>query len=137
LIYPRNPWKEKWDFIIVIVLLITCVFTPLNLAFSWHKATNWSNYLNNIIDFFYLCDIIIIFNSAYYENDVDLVEDRKKISLNYLTGWFTIDILSIIPFDMVFKKSEFNKLARVARVGRLYKLVKLTKLIRILKVMKE
>ena len=58
-----------------------------------------------------------------------------------MKGWFPIDVLSIIPFDILFNQGDgggrYNNLARVARIGRLYKLVKLTKLIRILKVMKE
>jgi hypothetical protein len=33
LIYPLNPTKEKWDFAMTIVLLTTCVLTPLNIAF--------------------------------------------------------------------------------------------------------
>jgi hypothetical protein len=90
-----------------------------------------------IIDGFFLIDVFIIFNSALMDqNDVDLIEDRKKIAKSYLSGWFIVDILSIVPFELLFN-SSYNKLARVARVGRLYKLVKLTKLIRILKVMKD
>ena len=93
--------------------------------------------INYAIDLFYLIDIFVIFNTAIYSQDERLVESKKSIALNYLTGWFTIDLLSIIPFSMAFNQSRMNNLARVARVGRLYKLVKLTKLIRILKVMKD
>ena len=137
MIYPKNIWKERWDIIITIVLLVTCIVTPLNLGFSWHKHKMWTVWMNYTIDLFFFIDIIVIFNSAYYEDDIDLIEDRKTIACRYLSGWFTIDLLSIIPFDKLFSKSDFNKLARVARVGRLYKLVKLAKLVRILKVMKE
>ena len=82
-------------------------------------------------------DIIVIFNSAYYDEDFKIISDRKQINWNYITGWFFIDLLTIIPFDTIFEYSTYNKIARVARVGRLYKLVKLTKLFRFLKIMKE
>jgi hypothetical protein len=84
-------------------------------------------------------DIIIIFNSAYYDLDMNLIDDRKKIVKNYLKGWFAVDFLAIIPFDQVLAgfTSNVNGIVRIARVGRLYKLVKLTRLLRILKIMKE
>ena len=52
-------------------------------------------------------------------------------------GWLTVDVLSVIPFDLIFSASRFNNLVRVVRASRLYKLVKLAKLVRILKVMKD
>lgn len=94
-------------------------------------------FVNYVIDFFFLLDIIVSFNSAYYEREVDLIEDRKLIACHYLKTWFFIDVLSILPFDKIFTGSDYNKLARIARVGRFYKLVKLTKLVRIFKIMKE
>lgn len=67
-----------------------------------------------------------------------VIVDRKKIAKNYLTGWFTIDLLAIIPFDVIVQsQSDMSSMLRVARVGKLYKLVKLTKLIRVLKMVKE
>lgn len=56
---------------------------------------------------------------------------------SYLLGWFSLDILSIIPFDQLFQTGSFNRLARIARVGKLYKLVRMTKIARILKIVKE
>ena len=34
LIYPENKLKSLWDFIMTIVLLVSCVITPLDIAFS-------------------------------------------------------------------------------------------------------
>lgn len=67
------------------------------------------------------------------------VTDRKKIAKDYLTGWFTIDLLSIVPFDLMVKSQANNvtNLVRVARAGKMYRLVKLTRLIRLMKVLKE
>lgn len=93
--------------------------------------------MDTCVDILFGIDIIVIFNTAYYDLEVELIDDRKEIAKFYLSGWFTIDLLAIIPFDRIMNAADFNQLARVARVGRLYKLVKLTKLFRILKVMKE
>ena len=82
-------------------------------------------------------DIFVIFNSAYYDNDVDIIDNRKTIAYNYIQGWFIVDVLAIVPFDKLINANDYNQLARVARVGRLYKLVKLTRLFRMLKVVKQ
>ena len=81
----------------------------------------------------------MIFNSAYYDLNMDLVNDRKIIAITYLKGWFIVDLLAIIPFDNILTSinSDVNGIVRIARVGRLYKLVKLTRMLRILKIMKE
>ena len=54
--------------------------------------------VDNAIHLFAI-DIVVIFNSAYYEDEIDLIDNRKKIACKYMKGWFTIDVLSVIPFD--------------------------------------
>jgi hypothetical protein len=120
-----------------IVLLTTCILTPLNIAFSYQDTIPSFTYIDYVIDSLFFIDIMIIFNSAFYTEDYECIDNHKSIAANYLSGWLFVDILSIVPFDLILQYSDFNKLARVARVGRLYKLVKLTKLFRILKVVKE
>ena len=137
LIYPTNKRKEDWNLVMTFILILTCLFTPINIAFSYSQTGDLMHIINYAIDIFYLVDIIVIFNTAIYDQQENLVQSRKAIAVSYLTGWFTVDLLSIIPFSWAFKQSRYNNLARVARAGRLYKLVKLTKLIRILKVMKD
>lgn len=59
------------------------------------------------------------------------------IAKEYLTGWFFIDLLAIVPFDLIMGgSSDMNSMVRFARLGRLYKLAKLTKLIRVFKMLK-
>ena len=68
---------------------------------------------------------------------MELIQDRGAIAKKYLHGWFPIDLLAIIPFDLLINASDFNQMFKVARFGRLYKLIKLTRLLRILKIMKD
>ena len=92
---------------------------------------------SDIIDFMFLIDIFVIFNTAYYDEYLQIVEDRKMIAKKYLTGWFAIDTLAILPFDRIMNASKTNNLLRFARIGRLYKLVKLTRLLRVLKIIRN
>jgi hypothetical protein len=90
--------------------------------------------------------MIIIFNTAYYQEDFKMIEDRKEIAKDYLRQWFAIDLVAILPFDLIMKLftneeasggKNLNSIVRIARLGKLYKLVKLMRLIRILKILKQ
>lgn len=83
------------------ILMITCVLTPLDLAFTIETKSIFDNIPSFIIDLLFAIDILVIFNSAYYTEEMDIVEDRRTIICNYLKGWFIIDFLSIIPFDVL------------------------------------
>lgn len=65
--------------------------------------------------------------------------------MDYIKGWFFLDIFAITPFAEIFmaigsgsgQEDNLNQMIRLAKVGRLYKLIKLTKLLRVLKIVKE
>jgi len=147
LIYPDNPVKTAWDIYITLILIIACITTPINIAFSYKKEDLSTTISNYFMDCMFLIDIIINFNSAYITPTLELVEDHGTICKTYAKGWFSIDVIAIIPFDLMIPTAsadeleagtaDYSNLAKVARFGRLYKLVKLTKLLRILKVMKD
>jgi hypothetical protein len=37
-----------------------------------------------IIDFLFLLDMLIIFNTAYFNEDYKIIEDRKIIAISYI-----------------------------------------------------
>ena len=84
-----------------------------------------------------MIDIFINFNAAYQDEDFNLIDDRKIVSLTYIKSWFFIDLFAIIPFDLVFGAGDFNDIVRITKIGKMYKLVKLTRLLRVLKIVKE
>lgn len=98
--------------------------------------------INQFIDVCFLIDVMICFFSAIEDEYNEVVDDRKKIAISYLKGWFTIDVASIFPFDVFTPQEEnngadFNQFLRLAKFGRLYKLIKLTKLIRLIRIVKN
>ena len=56
-----------------------------------------------IVDIFFSIDIIINFNTAILkDNDLfEIEDDRKKIASTYIKSWFFIDLISVIPFEML------------------------------------
>ena len=130
------------------ILLISCIITPLRIAFGEDpEPLGWA-VTNVTIDALFGVDIIVMFNSAYYDEDFLIIESRKLIACAYLRSWFLVDALAIIPFEEfveAFKGEEdggagnanYQEMVRLARMGRLYKLIKMTKLLRILKIIKQ
>jgi hypothetical protein len=136
MLYPEDPFKNYWDLFIAVVLIFTCLVTPYRIALIELDNRKWV-VTNNIVDSLFLIDIFIIFNSAFYDEDFNLIDCRKEIAKNYLTTWFPIDFFAIIPFDLILQGNNFNEIVRIARIGKMYKLVKLTRLLRIFKMIKE
>jgi hypothetical protein len=135
-----------WDLLISVILLITCVQTPFDLAFSAElDAKDEYVKFRYMIDFMFLLDIILNFNTAYLDEIHDIKDNRSDIACKYLKGWFWIDFLAILPFEEIIKlvtdtsggSGGYNKLVRMSRLSKLYKLIKITRLIRLLKVLKS
>lgn len=80
------------------LLLYTCCQSPYSIAFIDSDSTSWL-VVNTLIDTFFFIDIFVNFTSAYYDLDYELIDDRKVIAKTYLSSWFSVDFLSIIPFD--------------------------------------
>ena len=142
LIYPDSKRKAQWDLWITLVLLITCILTPLSIAFVKDNDSagfNMSAFsiIELFFDFNFFIDIIVNFTSCYYHNEVELIDDPKVIACTYLKGWFLVDFVSILPIDLIFSFGGFTHMLRVARIGKLGKLVKLTRLLRVLKILKD
>lgn len=55
----------------------------------------------------------------------------------YLSGWFALDLSSILPLELIFTQFRFSKLIRLTRMSKLYRLLKLLKLLRALRTLKR
>mmetsp|Transcript_26579 Transcript_26579/g.40570 ORF Transcript_26579/g.40570 Transcript_26579/m.40570 type:complete len:153 (-) Transcript_26579:169-627(-) len=77
MLYPEDQHKVYWDLFITVILLISCILTPYNIAFGGIQEPLGWTMINFTIDGMFLIDILIIFNSAYYDDEFIIVEDRK------------------------------------------------------------
>lgn len=137
--YPEDAIKGYWDLLISIALIATCSLTPYAIAFSGDTADENINIFDFCVDTLFGIDIVIIFNSAFYDDDFKLTDQYKQIACYYVKGWFFLDLLAIFPFNFFVTNisNNINEMARIFRLGRLYKLVKLLRLVRILKILKQ
>ena len=80
---------------------------PYRLALIEKDSIGWI-WLNGFIDVCFLLDILIILNKPIFDDNFFLVTNRKIIAEQYLKGWFFIDLVAIIPFDIFFGGSDVN-----------------------------
>ena len=116
-----SPFKAVWDWIVLLLVLYTAVFTPYGAAFLLNEdevrakrnqdsstreqsaETNQANYLviiELIVDVMFIADILINFRTTYILSG-EVVTDPQKIARNYLRGWFFVDAVAAIPFDLL------------------------------------
>jgi hypothetical protein len=104
LIDPQNSLKLWWDMIITIVLLYSCIMTPAQVALI-EEMDHATNLTNLVIDCLFLLDMIIIFNTAIIDDELNIISDRSIIAKEYLSAWFWIDLVAILPFDLLFENN--------------------------------
>ena len=59
------------------------------------------NLIDWIIDALFFLDVLVIFNTVFYNEDFEKIDTRKGIALEYIKGWFIIDFICCIPFDII------------------------------------
>ena len=45
--------------------------------------------------------IKIPFRTTYVSKNDEVVSDKKRIAIHYFKGWFLIDLLAAVPFDIL------------------------------------
>lgn len=51
------------------------------------------DYFDNSIDYLFMADIICTFLCSYYDEENNIIKDPKLIAINYLKGWFAVDLI--------------------------------------------
>ena len=117
--------KLIFDFIVILSTLVYCMKIIYQLCFfgflSDYKEGIGDVIFDNIIFGLNIIYIILNFFHSYQDKSTgEEVTDNKKIALNYLKGWFCIDFISSIPFELFFEKSNFLKLLRIIRINKIF-----------------
>jgi len=89
-----------------------------------------------------MLDVFLTFFTAIQTRQT-LITDKATIAKHYFKGWFWIDFITSIPFQLVEKMESSNvddlsnsKLLRLSRLPRLYRLLRILRLAKLLKVLK-
>ncbi|CAH8500248.1 unnamed protein product [Dicrocoelium dendriticum] len=80
-----------------------------------------------LVDVMFFVDIFINFRTTYVNKNDEVVSHPRRIATHYLKGWFFIDLVAAIPFDLIFFQSsggdQHTTLTSLLKSARLLRLV--------------
>lgn len=146
LVLPHSSFRMAWDLNMLVFLSYVAAFTPFQMAFLGEKhdmesPQTWPVFfaLDRLIDLVFLVDIFINFRSAWVEEDgSSVVFDQKVATQRYLHGWFTLDLISLLPWEVLAliipidggAMLRFPKLLKLLRLIKILKLVRASRVVR-------
>ena len=142
------PQTSNILFFLDLTIFLSCIYSlfyiPLRMSNSecfCYKENKFHKLLFYFIDLLYICDLCLSFFRGYYNFQLKLVRNNKKIFFHYLKKDFTFDFLEAIPIYSYSKylcaiNKEVNYCYRYNMSSSLFFLRILTslKLIKIFKV---
>ena len=132
----------RWDFYIMIVMVVAAILTPLQLAFVENDTLGWI-VTGAIIDITFLVDILVTFFTAYVdESSYSMVTDKCVIAKKYLKFWFWLDLVSIVPLDAFIMGTtgggtDMTQVAKFTRMGKLYKMIRMLRMVKMMRIVKD
>jgi potassium voltage-gated channel Eag-related subfamily H member 2 len=154
-----SPFKAAWDWLILVLVIYTAIFTPYVTAFLLNEydhssvgsqelqypssssgggrvedidlsLSNENPYkqasaatimhtlgfsplavIDLIVDVMFIVDILINFRTTYVNKNDQIVSHPGKIALHYFKGWFLIDVVAAIPFDLMLIGNETKEVS--------------------------
>uniref|UniRef100_A0A8B9LNM1 Potassium channel, voltage gated eag related subfamily H, member 7 n=1 Tax=Astyanax mexicanus TaxID=7994 RepID=A0A8B9LNM1_ASTMX len=136
-----SPFKAVWDWLILLLVIYTAIFTPYSAAFLLNdmeeqkrRECGYScsplNVVDLIVDIMFIVDILINFRTTYVNANEEVVSHPAKIAVHYFKGWFLIDMVAAIPFDLLIFRSgseETTTLIGLLKTARLLRLVRVAR----------
>ena len=111
LISHDSKLKSLFDIIVLIMVNISSLIILYDFCFKETDKKKTSLFSDTaiyyIIEAFFAIFIILQFFQTYQDRATLLIiTDFKSIALRYIKGWFFIDFLSIIPYEIFFSSSD-------------------------------
>ena len=57
----------------------------------------------------FIIDIVINFRTTYISENEEVISQPSKIAVHYFRGWFIIDLVAAIPFDLLLVGSDTDE----------------------------
>ncbi|XP_072106088.1 voltage-gated inwardly rectifying potassium channel KCNH6-like isoform X4 [Mobula birostris] len=136
-----SPFKAVWDWLILLLVIYTAIFTPYSAAFLLNDqeevrrrdcgySCNPLSVVDLMVDIMFMIDIFINFRTTYVNSNDEVVSNPVRIAIHYFKGWFLIDMVAAIPFDLLIFRSgseETTTLIGLLKTARLLRLVRVAR----------
>jgi hypothetical protein len=104
--FPNSNYILIFDFILIVSNLYTFIIIPLNAARNKNlreKDVLIQEIFHYLIDIIFLFDFIISLFRGYYDFEMNIIRNNKKIIIHYLKSYFFIDFLQAIPLFTIIR----------------------------------
>jgi hypothetical protein len=99
---PEGKFKQVWNLALMFFLFYTATLMPFKLALIEDEQFGFGWWFDNVVDMFFICDILVNLNSSYYDEDDNVLVTRRSLIIwNYLKFWLPIDFFASIPMNLV------------------------------------
>ena len=142
-IHPDSIFLIILDLILFLSIIYNSIYIPFFLGYNdiycyIDDSIHFTSIIDLFIDIIYFIDLILHFFIAFYNDDGILKTELHLIVLNYLQGWFIVDLISFIPFKTAFnfydkKCKDINFLSSYKYSNQFYYLLICLKLFKIFK----
>eukprot|EP01043_Picozoa_sp_COSAG02_P075208 COSAG02_NODE_15402_length_1174_cov_1.082791_2_plen_235_part_01 len=123
-IRPDRKERLGWDFFILCLVVYSSVQGPYSAAFVGEQTMHWTDVL---VDLAFYCDIVLNFWTGF-DKGFEVIMEKKAIVKNYLGGWFFIDFIATINWDVVIETiSSSTTDSPLIRLMRLLKVLRLAR----------
>ncbi|XP_013879260.1 potassium voltage-gated channel subfamily H member 2 isoform X2 [Austrofundulus limnaeus] len=134
-----SPFKAVWDWLILLLVIYTAILTPYSAAFLLNEeevakqncgySCSPLNVVDLIVDIMFIIDILINFRTTYVNSNDEVVSHPVRIAVHYFKGWFLIDMVAAIPFDLLIYRNgeETTTLIGLLKTARLLRLVRVAR----------
>ncbi|XP_020583593.1 potassium channel AKT1-like [Phalaenopsis equestris] len=100
-ISPYDKRYRAWETFLIFLVIYTAWVSPFEFGFI-SKPTRPLSIVDDLVNVFFTIDIILTFFVAYLETTTYLfIDNHVKIAQKYLSSWFILDFVSIIPSEII------------------------------------
>ena len=138
---PRSRSMRIWGGMTTAAYLYTAFVTPFEAGFLEYSSgfaedrfLDYGYTCNRLIDVIFCVDVMLQFFIPYRETSRKggmMVYNSRKIARHYLRGWFALDVLTCVPYDLAINAVLFARGEEMnTRMFRLLRMVRLLKRMR-------
>jgi voltage-gated potassium channel len=125
MIHPESKTKAYWDLFVLIITIFAAIIVPLTVVFS-QFFVRLSVFASFLIYATFITDIILRFYTAFSRQG-KIISDKKLVAQQYLTHWFSIDLIAALPIGLILSISSLpnDSIVQLLRILVLLKLFRI------------
>ena len=103
-----HPMKIAWDVLTIILTILSALRTHQSIRDRTYDQSPFVVFT----EFWFILDIVLNFFCEHKTSSGEIIRDGKAVWARYLTTWFIIDALSVVPWERIYVKPIVEKQKR-------------------------